>query len=261
MQVTQPPVALWDGSTAMPVSSVTYNADGEAVAATDADQHVTSTSYDLLGRTLSTTNPISGTSLMTYTGTVLTAQQDPQGNVTSTTYDSDLRPFVVTNAAGQTTKNSYGAGCQISPCQVTDGNNLLVATYQYDALDRVMSQQTSAVGPVLSSYNLNGQLVRVQQANGDVNFSSYDLAGDLLSQETDTGGASTTAPSGTNSKTFSYDAAGNLVSTKDYDGHLTTLTINGAGETTQRVASYSNAQGTSLITTTQQFDADGNIKK
>jgi len=86
--MTLPAVTLFNNTTTQPVETTGYDPDGNAVRQTDANGHTTTSSYDPLGRLVAETNPVSGTTLMTYTADELTAQQDPQGNVTGYGYDA-----------------------------------------------------------------------------------------------------------------------------------------------------------------------------
>jgi len=64
-----------------PTSSTRYDGDGHAVSTTDANGHTSLSAYDPLGRAVVQTNPISGTTIMTYSATEVQQQRDPQGNV------------------------------------------------------------------------------------------------------------------------------------------------------------------------------------
>jgi YD repeat-containing protein len=74
---TLPTVTLYTGATATPVQTTGYDGEGSLVRQVDGTGTVSVSSVDPLGRLVAQTNPISGTTLYTYTATVPTAVQDP----------------------------------------------------------------------------------------------------------------------------------------------------------------------------------------
>ncbi len=68
------------------------------------DGETTTSSYDPWQRLVSSTNPVSGTTLYTYTATEQTAARDPQGNVSQSAYDAAGRLTQTTDPSNNTTQ-------------------------------------------------------------------------------------------------------------------------------------------------------------
>jgi len=126
--------------------TTTYDAMGNAVSATDANGHTTTSGYDPMGRLVAETNPVSGTSLMTYTAGELTAQQDAQGNVTGYGYDAAGRQIQTTDPATGTTSYGYDAASNTTAITLGDTSGTVAQVEQvgYDALNRAITATTTA---------------------------------------------------------------------------------------------------------------------
>jgi YD repeat-containing protein len=100
---TQPTITLFDGTTKAPTQAIQYDGEGNVVRTTDGNLAPTINSYDPLGRLVATTNPVSVTTLYTYTATAEQAVRDGQGNVTREQYDGAGRLITVTDPLTGTT--------------------------------------------------------------------------------------------------------------------------------------------------------------
>jgi len=243
-------------TTMAPTSSTRYDGDGHAVSTTDANGHTSLSAYDPLGRLVIQTNPISGTSIMTYSATELQQEQDEQGNVTTYAYDAAGQTTVRSDPISGTTQFAYDSAGNTTSLTDTDtsGNVLQVETPQYDALNRQIADVlTGPGGPVLTgrtAYTRDGQIAQIQQPNGDTTSNTYDTAGELVSR-------SFTPASGTGSTTYEsygYDAAGDPTTYTDPDGRTTTITY----DATSYAMGKLSTGGTTSITTTVGYDSDGN---
>jgi len=258
-------VTLYDGTTQAPIMTTGYDGDGNAVRPTDAVGAVTTSGYDPLDRLVATTNPVSGTSLITYSATEDVAAQDAQGNVTAYSYDGAGRLVTVTDPTGGVTQ--YGYDPVGNTIAITGGDGTSVTTREtrgYDAQNRVASDTVGGPGSpaqtTLTSYDHDGNVVQVEQPNGDVTYNTYntyDLVDQLLGVEIDP--AAVTGATGNTYTSDSYDHAGNVVESFDADkrDHKATL-IDGDNRVLQRVDTTYGVTGTTTITTTQGFDPDGN---
>ncbi len=221
--------------------STGYDADGNAISTTDANGATTTSSYDPLGRQVSMTNPVSGTSLITYNATEQVSTQDAQGNVTSSGYD----------AAGNTVAITTGD---------TSGNMTQLDTRTYDALNRVISDTVTGPGGVAQTSatydDKDGNVYQTVQPTGLATVNTYDLADQLVTSESD-GTPVQTATHQTQS-VYKYDLAGNGIETIDPDGRDTVTSYDGDGRTTQSVATTPGVTGTTTLTTTLGYDPDGN---
>jgi len=255
-------VTLSDGTITTPTMTTGYDGDGNAVRQTDAVGAVTTSGYDPLGRQISTTNPVSGTSLITYSATEQVAAQDAQGNVTRQSYDDAGRLVQTTDPTGGVTQYGYDpAGNTIA---VTGGDGTRVTTREtrgYDAQNHVASDTVGGPGTpaqtTTTSYDHDGNVVQVAQPNGDVTYNTYDLVAQLLGVEIDP--AAVNSATGTTYASDSYDHAGNVSESFDADkrDHKATV-IDGDNRVLQSVDTTYGVTGTTTLTTTQGFDPDGN---
>jgi len=269
--MTLPAIMLYNNTTTQPVETTGYDADGNVARTIDALGAVTTSSYDPLGRQVSTTNPVSGTSLMTYTASELAAQQDPQGNVTGYGYDASGRPIQTTNPATGTVQTAYDAAGNTLALTTTDRTNgnavIALQTMGYDALNRVITStvvtNTANVAgsalTTLTAYDQDGNVAQTQRPNGDAIYDIYNQADHLTNVEID---AALIMKSGAAThpkyESYGYDAAGNVTTFTDSDGRIATTQYDGDGRIAQGVSTTSGASGMTVITTSVGYDPNGN---
>ncbi|MDR3662242.1 MAG: hypothetical protein P4L86_17990, partial [Mycobacterium sp.] len=255
---TQPSVTIYTGGSTAPVTSASYDLDGNAVSTTDATGGVSHASYDPLGRLVASGNQLGETTVFTYTATELAAQRDPLGNVTSYgQYDAAGRLGQVQDGSGRTQQFGYDNAGNLT--SITWGNASSPTRTEARTYDALSELSTDAIsGPSTTaqtttySYDLHGNLVRQAHANGDVTFTSYDLANDATSGERDPNNA--LLPTHSSQETLSQDQAANTNKASDWDSRATQLTIDPAGRVTQGT----NSLGGATISTTSTFDPNGN---
>jgi len=268
---TLPAVTLYNNTTTNPVETTGYDADGHAVRQSDANGNSTTSAYDSLGRLVAQTNPVSGTSVTTYTAGEVTAQQDAQGNVTAYGYDGAGRQIQTTDPATGTTQTAYDAVGNTVAMTTTDrtNGNAVVTLEQlgYDALNRVITatvvtNTANIAGSALTTltrYDRDGNVAQTQQPNGDVVYNVYDAADRLTNVELDPAplskGQAATHPS---YEVYGYDGAGNQTLTQDADNRADTTQYDGDNRVVQDVAVSYPPTGTTTITTTMQYDPNGN---
>lgn len=144
--------------------------------------------------------------------------------------------------------------------------------YTYDAFDRVLTElhedgqttrydyddtkgQLKITTPELnisySTSNSDGQVVSLQDANGNTTKYSYDKDGRLLSTTLyDKDGSTKVSDAST-----AYDKAGRVLETKDARGTVTRLTYDKANRVLSRTV---DPDGTLKLTTNYRYDAKGN---
>ena len=215
-----------------PVTTYSYDADGDLLSVTDPLHNVTTYSYDYLGRKTSETapNPTTGaaagsTLTTTYTYDLdgdLLSETDPLGHTTSYSYDHLGELSSETDPDGGVT--SYGYDLMGDETSLTDPDDN-VTTWTYDGLGRVKTDsEVVATGldgngnPITTTatdtyhYDLDGNLIDSTDADGRVTDYAYN------SQDQETGEtwyASTASTTPTETLSFAYDARGEMTSASD----------------------------------------------
>ncbi len=258
VQTTLPSVPLYDGTTAAPVQTTAYDAEGNVVQEVDGNGGVTQSSYDPLGRLVSSTSAVSGTQLITYTATGKAAEQDEVGNLTRYAYDGAGRLTMVTDPLTGTTL--YGYDAVGNTTAITAPGGLAIEEQAYDAQNRLIRDTAEgplgAAGPVtstLDAYDSEGNVVQTQAANGDVTYRQVDGVNrvtevDLLP------GANQLTLSPWRVQTWSYDDVDNLAQSTDGDQRAQSSVYDGAN---RAVLGYDVGTGSGPITTTQAYDPQG----
>jgi len=262
VRTTLPSVTLYDNTPATPVEVIGYDGDGNTVASQDANGSLTTSSYDPLGRQVATTNPVSGTMLMTYTATELAATRDMVGNVSHDAYDGAGRLILASDPATGTVGYGYdpvGNTAAITAGD-TSGNVTQLETRGYDAWDHTITDTVSGPGSpaltTLTAYDLDGNVAQVEQPQGDTTYNTYDLADQLTEQLIYPHPAGAPGANDAAYSAYGYDGAGNVTVRIDADGRDTATTLDGDNRTVQEASV--TGDGTTVITTTMGYDPDGN---
>lgn len=137
-------------------------------------------------------------------------EQDPLGNVTQYTWDSQERKQSTTDAAGRVTQYKYDAFGWLTGENDWAGRN---TRYQYNALGLVTEIQYPDGLKSNWQYDDRGNLVSATRSNGCVTSYTYDERGRLLS-ETDASGAL---------QQWEYTAQGRMATWVDAAGQRTMI--------------------------------------
>jgi RHS repeat-associated protein len=227
----------------------TYSSLDEPLTVTDPLGVTTTSLYDGNGNLLSVSTPLTGTSesqTMTYAygdashpGDV-TATTDPDGNVTTYTYDAAGDQTSSTDPDGHTTSTSFNSlGQKIS---TTDPLGHMTS-YTYDALGDTLTV-TDPMGHVTTNtYDADQNLLSTTDPNGNTTSYTYD-ADNELTKTTNPGGSSTEK---------SYDGDGNVLTTTNAGGDVTVNTY----DALNRLSSTKDPLGHLM---SYQYDPDGNLK-
>ena len=152
----------------------------------------------------------------------------------------------ITDAAGNvTTYGNYNADG--SPLSITDPNGV-VTSFTYDARQRVLSR--SSAGEITTyTYYPTGLLQTVTLPDGSTTSYTYDGA-HRLTKVTDSAG---------NSEVFTLDGMGNRTSIATFDPqNVLATTQSRVYNSLSQLAQTIGAAGTSAVTTSYSYDADGN---
>ena len=257
------------GPLASPLTTYTYDPDGNLVSQTDALGHVTNWTYDLEGRKTSETDPdpdgsgpapapVTQWSYDTF-GNLL-SMTDPDGRITSYAYDKLNRQVSETDPNGAVTSYGYNLDGSVTSVTDADGN---VTSFQYDSLQRQIGESVTLTAGGTSStisesfaYDSDGNLVRSADFDGHVIIFTYDAMNrETQEQWLDQNSAVIKTIS------YSYDADGELLSAGDKDGSGNLLSNDSFTYDNQgRIITESNAgtANTPTVSLGFSYDKDGN---
>jgi RHS repeat-associated protein len=257
--------SVYDPADPADAISYDYDADGHVVAIHYPDGTSTAATYNDSGK-LATSTDITG-AVTTYTyntgGTCGPAPTDlcqavqVRGGTTlahvSYTFDPMDRVHTITRGNGVTTTLDYTDASQVKTEITTtaDGTTLRTDGYTYDSHGNVSTHTITSALTVGKGHG-TGQGHRKKASPPTTTGYSYDAYNRLLSSAVYPGTTATGTP--TTTTTYTMDAAGNVTGqdTTTSTGTTRTVdTITPGGELTGRTVN-----GT---TTSQKFDADGNV--
>lgn len=275
-----------------------YDGSGALVRVTNQLGHVTTLTYDLVGRKTATSDPNTGTWMYGYDlGGNLVSQTDARNQTLTFTHDLQGRMLTKTYPGGARTQWTYdNPAVAYSKGRVTRvADAVTVTAFGYDALGRViqtqrlldattytMSQSHNALGQVVSRAFPDGETVtyRYNEAGwlasipGYVSSIIYNARGQQTQLHYDNGvsststyhatnfrlvGRSTTGPSGTlQNLTYTDDPAGNITQVQD---GVFTGSRTFTYDALNRLTSVSGVfgAGQAPITQNYRYDAIGNL--
>lgn len=277
---TYDPATLGTASVTDPnghTSSSTYDAHGNLLSQTDALGRTTRYQYDTLDDTTAITDPLSVTTVMTYdasgnllqvarpltqTGQVISATltydslhpgdvltgTDPNGHVTSYSYDSDGDVASSSDPLSETSTFSYdGIGrliAVVAPRGNVAGANPIsyTTTITYDAFGDTTAITDALEHSTTYQYDADRNALAATDALGRTTRQAYDLANEPTSTTLADGGTWLTG----------YDATGNVVTTTDALGHVTTYGYDALDRRTRLTDALTH-------TTTMAYDPAGNV--
>ncbi|MEU0879806.1 RHS repeat-associated core domain-containing protein [Lentzea sp. NPDC005914] len=242
----------------------TYDELGRQVSTTEVDRSsgstlyfTTTTKHDLAGNALSVTNSMNATSSATYNaaGEVLTST-DPTDRVSKSTYDISGRVATTTDPSGLVSSQTYDLlGRPVRSANLVDGTELRASTAEYDPAGNVL-KRTSPQGRVSSyAYDALGRLVtqteKADTTKSIVTSFGYDKLGNR-SRFVDGRG---------NATIYTYTASGLPESTVE---PATAATPNAADRTWTTVYDAAGQTTRELkpggVTVDREFDAQGRLK-
>ncbi|WP_157032505.1 LamG-like jellyroll fold domain-containing protein [Kitasatospora cheerisanensis] len=223
-----------------PKAYATFDLAGDLLSATDPTGARTESTYDDLGRPITTTDLVRHPTTATDAFTT-TLEYDDAGNTTSVTTPTGARTTATYNAAGEntsvtdplgnTTTSTYNlAGQPLKNTQPGDqpGTPGPATTIGYDRAGQMKTTtRLSAAGAVLASsaasYDVAGNPVSATDADGNTTTAAYDNLGRIVRHiEPVSATANVTTA-------FGYDATGHRTAYTDGNGNTTYYTFNTHG--------------------------------
>lgn len=255
------------------VSSVTYDANNQIIAATDQLGRITTYRYRSDSRMESETDVLGNVTRYEYDAVGhRTAIVDALGRRWTYGYDALGRLLSETDPLGAVTRYSYDdVGNRIS---TTDANGN-TTRYVFDDLNRLVRQIDALGNSYAIEYDRNGNPVKLTDPTGGVSTFEYDDK-DRLVKATDAAGfvrqqtfdaygnrLSVTDESGNTTELF-YDAANRGVRTRDSSGNETTRVFDAFGNTirvTNQLGQATSFEVDALNRVKSIATADGRISR
>ncbi len=218
------------------VTSVnTYDSSGQLSSLKDVVGNTTAMGYDVTGLT-SITDAMGNTTAYTYTGDDLTQVTDPVGTSRSYTYDANNRKIreVVNYTRYDSNKVNYtNSWSYDTKGRVVNETIAGLTTYKtYGDSDEVLTSRTGN-DTTTYVYDANKQLTQTIYPDGSSQFSTYDAAGNVVTEKDAMGNITTHDYDALNRKfkttlpnggviTTRYDGVGNVISETDASGNTST---------------------------------------
>lgn len=224
------------------VMKTSYDGSGRVTQQTDAEGKVTKYTAGTLETGYEDGNGGIWTDL--YQGSLLRNRIDPLGNVTSFSYDANLRLTDALDARGNHTKMTYDSRGNL----LTRTEGALTQTWTYNTNNKIESYTDGRGKKATYVYDTN---LRLKEANGPAGKESYTY--DAL------GNIKTTTPPGGKATSFDYDSKGNVTSETSPTGAKTTYTYDDAGRVLTTIDPRGNVEGAdpAKYTTVNRYNGDG----
>ncbi len=198
-----------------------YDNAGNVITSTDALSRTTTYGYDAVDRVVTTTAPLARTTIYSYDlDGNRTALVDAMGRTTFYGFDAANETIAITYSDGTTPNVAYTYYAEGQRQSMTDGTG--ATTYQYNALDRVITTTTGSGATLGYGYDRAGNLTTLTYPDSSVITRTYDAANRFVGL---------TDPLGHTTQ-FAYDAANNLTMTTYPNGAAAVMSYNAADQLT-----------------------------
>lgn len=235
------------------VTVASYDSDGNVLTEKDPMGRVTSYQYDADDRVTTMTDPMGGQTTYTYDadGETLTVT-DPMGRTTAYSYSVRGWVATMTDPMSYVTTYTYSATGKLTGEYQVEGFQLQSQSDQYNADDE-LSSSTDGMGNVTTySYDGDGNVVAVEDPNGNVTTTVYDARNRVIE---------TIEPMGV-TVSYTYDNSGNQQTATDALGHTTTTLYDALDRATTIISAVGGITTIAYDAagrTTSLEDPDGNI--
>ena len=256
------------------ISTVQYDAGGNAIVSRDPNNVGQDCVYDALGRRTECTDTVGSVAATGYdrAGQQITAT-DAKNKVTHYAFDARGRRWKETDRLTYPTEWSYDAAGNL--LSLKDAENQITAYSYNDAGQRVTEQYPDHVagatigqagyGIITIGYDALGRRISKQDQQGDVTSYNFDMSGRMLTRAY-VGHASGPLAGQQDTDTFTYDRAGRMLSgTKGRYNNTVTFSYDDRGQQTQETLTTHGQtytigyQKNALGQTTQLLYPDGSL--
>ncbi len=249
------------GTSVISFMSETFLAAGLVATTTDGDNNVTSESYNSAGLVTEekTTDPGSNTIgdvSATYNAAAeVSTQSDGVGDTTSYGYDADGNVTQTLTKNGSTTEyqSTTSYDDEDNPTLITDGDGNFTTISYYAGLPTLQEVYDLGSDSPLSTqswgYDSDQNQTLFIDADGNTTTSTFDAHGHMTGETLINSSGATLA-----TQNWSYDGSGDLTECDDADAGTTVDSYDGAGAVTQ-------TSGDAAVTSSTSYDQDGNVTK
>ena len=207
-----------------------YNSAGYVTSTTDALNHVTTTTYDAMGRVLAVVDPNNNRTSFTYDKLGnRTGVTDAVNHTTTYAYDAMNRPTTVTDPRGAVTTSAYDSAGNLASITDPVGNR---TSYAYDAANRLTATTDAFGNATTLTLDPDGEVTSKLDRNGRRTNHTYDPMGRVLTEKWMNGSAAVNTITHTdnlNGETIRLaDNTTSLSYTYDADGNALTVATGGS---------------------------------
>ncbi len=203
--------------------SFAYNVLNQPISQTDAKGNTRIYQYDKVGNLIYEKNALHQVATFSYDGEAnQTSKTDRNGHTTQYEYNAFNQLSKTTNALEEAITRSYDALGRIQ--QETDAKDFVTQySYSEESTGREVKTQRNGITLLTERYNVGGQLVYRQDANGNrVAFQYDELGRKVLEVHPES-----------SVKAFSYDTVSNLLSKSDGENRTTEYEYDARNRTTK----------------------------
>lgn len=265
------------GPLSRPVSSWTYDADGNQLSLTDPRGFTSSYAYDALGRmtTLTTPDPDGAGPLLPlqtrfvydlvgnlrYTVAPGGANESDTAFTTERIYDALNREVQVVSPdpdgvsgplSRPTTRRSYNASGFLASSSDALGQT---TSFVYDRMGRVLAETNALGGVTRMTYDASGNRLSTTDALGRSTFTSYDAMNRVQTVRA----PRATLTAATPVSSFAYDATGNLIASIDALGRRRWQQFDALGRLISQTNPLGGFAGDPGATIRSEYDAAGRL--
>ena len=236
------------GTTVERFGTQSYDAFGRLIGAVDGRGSTTSSTYDRLGRQLTTSQVVAGrteTVTLGYNAYERVSVTDAKGQITSYSYSPTARTLTVATPEGVVVTTAYTRHGQVLTVSDLWGQ---ATSYTYNHDGQLISTTDPLYQTATQQYDARGLLVATVDASGRRVELRYDAVGRVLQRIVDPGAGKLNLTT-----SYAYDGQGRQVTVTDPSGRVSGYSYDREGRLTQIAQDPTGLN----LRTTYAYDAQG----